>query len=30
VEAFLDKSRDYFRLPSLLNDFARGRSDARH
>jgi DNA-binding NarL/FixJ family response regulator len=25
VEAFLDKSREYFRLPSLLNDFARGR-----
>ena len=23
VEAFLDKSRDYFRLPSLLRDFAR-------
>jgi DNA-binding NarL/FixJ family response regulator len=26
VEAFLDKSRDYFRLPSLLRDFARDRS----
>jgi DNA-binding NarL/FixJ family response regulator len=25
VEAFLDKSRDYFRLPSLLRDFARDR-----
>src|ERR1700757_3216626 len=25
VEAFLDKSRDYFRLPSLLIDFARDR-----
>ena len=25
VEAFLDKSRDYFRLPALLRDFARGR-----
>lgn len=30
VEAFLDKSRDYFRLPSLLTDFARDRTDARH
>src|SRR6516164_8217434 len=30
VEAFLDKSRDYFRLPSLLSDFARDRADARH
>jgi DNA-binding NarL/FixJ family response regulator len=30
VEAFLDKSRDYFRLPSLLTDFARDRADARH
>jgi len=30
VEAFLDKSRDYFRLPALLRDFADGRpvSDA--
>ena len=27
VEAFLDKSRDYFRLPALLRDFAKGRSD---
>ena len=27
VEAFLDKSRDYFRLPSLLNDFARDRAE---
>ncbi|MBS0377347.1 MAG: response regulator transcription factor [Proteobacteria bacterium] len=26
VEAFLDKSRDYFRLPALLRDFARTRS----
>lgn len=26
VEAFLDKSRDYFRLPGLLRDFAKGRS----
>jgi DNA-binding NarL/FixJ family response regulator len=25
VEAFLDKSRDYFRLPSLLTDFAKDR-----
>jgi len=25
VEAFLDKSRDYFRLPGLLRDFARAR-----
>ena len=25
VEAFLDKSRDYFRLPSLLSGFARAR-----
>ena len=25
VEAFLDKSRDYFRLPGLLRDFASGR-----
>jgi DNA-binding NarL/FixJ family response regulator len=30
VEAFLDKSRDYFRLPSLLTDFARDRDEARH
>jgi DNA-binding NarL/FixJ family response regulator len=30
VEAFLDKSRDYFRLPSLLTDFARDRSDPPH
>lgn len=28
VEAFLDKSRDYFRLPGLLRDFANGRSAA--
>jgi DNA-binding NarL/FixJ family response regulator len=27
VEAFLDKSRDYFRLPALLRDFAKERSD---
>jgi two-component system, OmpR family, response regulator len=26
VEAFLDKSRDYFRLPSLLTGFAKDRS----
>ncbi|TLY55795.1 MAG: response regulator transcription factor [Gammaproteobacteria bacterium] len=26
VEAFLDKSRDYFRLPSLLRGFARERA----
>lgn len=26
VEAFLDKSRDYFRLPALLRDFARDRT----
>jgi len=26
VEAFLDKSRDYFRLPGLLRDFARQRA----
>jgi DNA-binding NarL/FixJ family response regulator len=26
VEAFLDKSRDYFQLPSLLSGFARGRT----
>jgi DNA-binding NarL/FixJ family response regulator len=26
VEAFLDKSRDYFRLPALLRDFANHRS----
>jgi len=30
VEAFLDKSRDYFRLPSLLTDFARDRTDQPH
>jgi len=30
VEAFLDKSRDYFRLPSLLTDFARDRSAQTH
>jgi DNA-binding NarL/FixJ family response regulator len=29
VEAFLDKSRDYFRLPDLLTGFARERS-AKH
>jgi two-component system, OmpR family, response regulator len=28
VEAFLDKSRDYFRLPSLLSGFARDRESA--
>jgi two-component system, OmpR family, response regulator len=26
VEAFLDKSRDYFRLPSLLNGIARNEA----
>jgi two-component system, OmpR family, response regulator len=26
VAAFLDKSRDYFRLPTLLKDFARERA----
>jgi DNA-binding NarL/FixJ family response regulator len=26
VEAFLDKSRDYFRLPALLQDFAKERT----
>jgi two-component system OmpR family response regulator len=26
VEAFLDKSRDYFRLPALLRDFAKERA----
>jgi len=26
VEAFLDKSRDYFRLPNLLRDFAKARA----
>jgi two-component system, OmpR family, response regulator len=26
VEAFLDKSRDYFRLPSLLRGFAKERA----
>jgi two-component system, OmpR family, response regulator len=29
VEAFLDKSRDYFRLPALLRDFANERSVSR-
>jgi two-component system OmpR family response regulator len=29
VEAFLDKSREYFRLPSLLSDFARERDAQR-
>ena len=28
VEAFLDKSRDYFRLPSLLTGFAQERNNA--
>lgn len=27
VEAFLDKSRDYFRLPSLLSGFAKQRGE---
>ena len=26
AEAFLDKSRDYFRLPALLRDFAKARA----
>jgi two-component system, OmpR family, response regulator len=31
VEAFLDKSRDYHRLPSLLSSFARGDpTEQRH
>jgi len=30
VDAFLDKSRDYFRLPSLLTDFARDRNEQTH
>jgi two-component system, OmpR family, response regulator len=31
VAAFLDKSRDYFRLPTLLRDFARERAaDGAH
>ncbi len=30
VDAFLDKSRDYFRLPSLLTDFARDRTQQAH
>jgi DNA-binding NarL/FixJ family response regulator len=30
IEAFLDKSRDYFRLPSLLTDFARDRASQAH
>lgn len=31
VEAFLDKSRDYFRLPSLLSGFAKQRAgDSAH
>jgi len=29
VEAFLDKSRDYFRLPSLLSGFAKQRAKER-
>jgi two-component system, OmpR family, response regulator len=28
VEAFLDKSRDYFRLPALLRDFAKELASA--
>jgi DNA-binding NarL/FixJ family response regulator len=27
VEAFLDKSRDYFQIPALLRGFAKERSD---
>jgi DNA-binding NarL/FixJ family response regulator len=30
VEAFLDKSRDYFRLPALLTEFARERVSGSH
>jgi DNA-binding NarL/FixJ family response regulator len=30
VEAFLDKSRDYFRLPSLLTGYARERAAQAH
>jgi DNA-binding NarL/FixJ family response regulator len=30
VEAFLDKSRDYRRLPSLLSDFARHQVGGHH
>jgi two-component system, OmpR family, response regulator len=31
VDAFLDKSRDYHRLPSLLSSFARGQlAEPRH
>ena len=29
VDFFLDKSREYFRLPSLLSDFARERDAKR-
>jgi len=29
AEAFLDKSRDYFRLPALLSGFARERTEER-
>jgi two-component system, OmpR family, response regulator len=29
AEAFLDKSRDYFRLPALLSGFARERAEQR-
>jgi DNA-binding NarL/FixJ family response regulator len=28
AEAFLDKSRDYFRLPALLRDFAKQRASS--
>lgn len=28
VEAFLDKSRDYFRIPALLRDFAKERIES--
>jgi two-component system, OmpR family, response regulator len=28
AEAFLDKSRDYFRLPALLRDFAKERASS--
>jgi two-component system OmpR family response regulator len=27
ADVFLDKSRDYFRLPALLSDFAKARRD---
>jgi two-component system, OmpR family, response regulator len=30
AEVFLDKSRDYFRLPTVLLDYARQRSEQTH